>query len=302
VGARLVVTNAQAGGSDEAVIEAAVAVLRQSGPVTVEASAAADDLDRILAGRSDGLDAVVAIGGDGSLHALVNALYRRGELASTVVGLVPLGTGNDFARGVGLSLEPAVAARQHVNGAERAVDVVVDDRDTVIVNVVHVGIGADAAREARSWKQRLGKLGYVVGAVKAGVRSPGLSLQIQVDREHIAGSGKVIQLAVGNGAYVGGGTELAPGARTSDGLVDVVVSYADAPMARVGYALRLRRGTHAQRDDVSAMRGSSVHVQGDEFWSNADGELSGPYSSASWWVRPAALRMVLPPGERRRPG
>jgi len=292
----LVITNADAGGSDQKSIDAAVEILRSAGPVVVEPSSSADELDHILARRAPGEgDAVVAIGGDGSLHALVNALYRRGELDSTVVGLVPLGTGNDFARGVGLSLEVEEAARQHLSGEVRRVDVIIDDRDTVIVNAVHVGVGADAAREAESWKARLGRLGYVIGALKAGLTAPGLALDVRVDRERLPASGKVLQLAVGNGAFVGGGTELAPGARPFDGLLDIVVSHAQAPVARLGYALRLRRGTHPERDDVVTVRGSSVTTSGDEFWCNADGELSGPYRSASWWVRPAALSMVLPP-------
>jgi len=292
----LVITNADAGGSDQKSIDAAVEILRSAGPVVVEPSSSADELDHILARRAPGEgDAVVAIGGDGTLHALVNALYRRGELDSTVVGLVPLGTGNDFARGVGLSLEVEEAARQHLSGEVRRVDVIIDDRDTVIVNAVHVGVGADAAREAESWKARLGRLGYVIGALKAGLTAPGLALDVRVDRERLPASGKVLQLAVGNGAFVGGGTELAPGARPFDGLLDIVVSHAQAPVARLGYALRLRRGTHPERDDVVTVRGSSVTTSGDEFWCNADGELSGPYRSASWWVRPAALSMVLPP-------
>lgn len=294
---RLAITNAEAGSSDSQAIDDAVDVLRADGPVRVEASGSADELDRILDSpqRSDA-DVVVALGGDGSLHALVNALHRRGELDGTVIGLVPLGTGNDFARGVGISLDPPEAARQHLAGDVRRVDLVVDDRDTVIVNAVHVGIGADAAREAEAYKGRLGKVGYVVGALKAGVTAPGLRLRIRVDREQVRGRGRVIQLALGNGPYVGGGTELVPGARPSDGHIDVVVSYADAPLARLGYALRLRRGTHPGRDDVVTLRGSTVSVEGDPFWCNADGELSGPYRSSTWWVRPAALSMVLPTG------
>jgi len=295
VAARLVITNAAAGGSDAEAIEAAVAELRSDGQVQVAASGSAAELDRILEQRGDDIEIIVAMGGDGSLHALANALHRRGELTTTTVGLVPLGTGNDFARGVGISLDPCEAARQHLDGVVRRIDVVVDDRDTLIVNAVHVGIGADAVREAGVWKRRLGRLGYVVGAVKAGVTSPGLALRVRVDREDLRRRrGKVIQVAIGNGAYVGGGTELAPGARPYDGLVDVVVAYADAPLARLGYAIRLRRGTHVDRDDVISARGSSVNVTGEPFWCNADGELSGPYRSMSWFVKPGALAMVLP--------
>src|SRR5947208_1080775 len=67
------------------------------------------ELDSVLH-RRGGRHIVVA-GGDGTLHAVVSALYRRHELADAVVGLVPLGTGNDFARGAGIPMDPAEAAR-----------------------------------------------------------------------------------------------------------------------------------------------------------------------------------------------
>ena len=92
---------------------------------------------------------VVVAGGDGSLHAVVAALHRRHELGETVLGLVPLGTGNDFARGVG---HPA----RHRGGRPgrprrrrpRPVDLIVDCLGEVVVNNVHVGVGAQASRHA----------------------------------------------------------------------------------------------------------------------------------------------------------
>jgi diacylglycerol kinase (ATP) len=295
---RLIITNAAAGGTDEDAVEAALDVLRAGGPVEVAATEDAAGLDRALdtAARLDGEEdpVVVVVGGDGSLHALLNALHRRDELARTRVGLVPLGTGNDFARELGLSLDPAEAARQHLDGVERGVDALVDDRDRLTINAVHLGVGAEAGREASAWKRRLGTLGYAVGAVKAGVTAPGLHLRITVDGRRLEHSHGVMQVAISNGSFVGGGAELAPDADPHDGRADVVVSYANAPLARLGYALHLRRGEHALRDDVLTVRARRVEVEGDAFSINSDGEVSGTYRRLSWQVRPAAVRMVLP--------
>lgn len=297
---RLAITNTAAGGTEQAAVAAALDILRADGPLQVESTEDAAALDRVLAAveREPGADnpVVVIVGGDGSLHALINALHRCGDLDRTWVGLIPLGTGNDFARGVGLSLDSAEAAAQHVAGVPRPIDLLLDEDGRVTINSVHLGIGADAGREAHVWKKRLGRLGYVVGALKAGFTAPGLHLRIAVDGRRLRHSHGIIQVAINNAAFVGGGTELAPDADPGDGRADVLVSYANSPVARLGYALRLRRGEHVQREDVLVRRGSRVQVRGgDEFCINSDGEVSGPYRSLTWTIRPAALTMLLPP-------
>jgi len=293
VNPRLVITNAAAGSSDDASIEAALGVLRDDGPVRVEATVDAEELGRVLAGRRDD-ETVVAIGGDGSLHALVSALHARGELPGVPIGLIPLGTGNDFARTIGLSDEPDEAARQLVAAVRTPLDLILDDEDQVTVNAVHIGLGADAGRLASRWKRWLGPLGYVVGAIQAGLTAPGLHLRIYVDQERLPHSHGVTMVAMGNGAYVGAGAELTPDADPGDGWADVMVSYADAPLARLGYALRLRRGDHALREDVKTHKVRELAVQGDQFWVNSDGEVSGPYRERRWRVVPGAVVMMLP--------
>ena len=87
---------------------------------------------------------MVVAGGDGSLHAVVTALYRRDDLAGTVLGLVPLGTGNDFARTIGIPLDRGRRprrARREPRPMDLIVDEVADRRERV-----HVGAGAEASR------------------------------------------------------------------------------------------------------------------------------------------------------------
>ncbi len=104
----------------------------------------------------------------------------------------------------------------------------------------------------------------------------------------------ILMIAVGNGANVGGGTELTPYADPSDGKVDVMVSRATGPVARLGYAAKLVTGRHPERDDVTYLRGSTVTVSGEEFWCSADGEIYGPERHRSWRVEPAAYSLVVP--------
>ena len=77
-----------------------------------------------------------------------------------MLGLIPLGTGNDFARAMDIPLDTEEAARLLVEGEVRPVDLIVDELGEVVVNHVHVGAGAQASRRGARWKERLGKVGY----------------------------------------------------------------------------------------------------------------------------------------------
>lgn len=296
----LVVTNAAAGTTSDETVRAARAVWDAADRTyEVVETSGPDELDQALEGRGDRV--VVVVGGDGSLHAVARALEERGELGSAVVGLVPLGTGNDLARGAGIPLDAAEAARVVLEGRPRALDALEDSAGGVVVNAVNAGIGAAASERAAPYKPRLGPIGYVVGAVSAGLRETGWHLRVEVDGEVVTdgevvvdGSRRVLHLVVGNGPTVGGGAAAAPGARLADGQADVVVSLAAGPLARLGYATRLRRGGHVERSDVVTARGRQVVVSGEPFPWNVDGEIGRPRRDATWTVRPAAWRLLLP--------
>ncbi|HET7326488.1 MAG TPA: diacylglycerol kinase family protein [Nocardioidaceae bacterium] len=289
----LLITNAEAGTSDDEALQSALAVLRSAADVEVARTSNPGELDGVLHRR--GGRRIVVAGGDGSLHAVVAALHRRNELSSTTVALVPMGTGNDFARGSGIPLDTEEAARLAVTGEVYKVDLLVNCVGEVVVNAVHVGIGAEAGRAAHKWKSRLGKLGYAFGALIAGFNTGGLRLHVQADGEVVADFARpIIQVALGNGSHVGGGTELLPNARLADGRADLVISYATSPWAKLGYTVQLLRGLHQERDDVLALRAASIRISGQDFYCNADGEVYGPEIDHSWHVEPQVLQIVLP--------
>jgi YegS/Rv2252/BmrU family lipid kinase len=299
----LVITNADAGTSDEERLDTALAILREDASVEVARTSNPGELDGVLH-RAGGRTIVVS-GGDGSMHAVVTALYKRHELAGATLGLLPMGTGNDFARGNDIPLEIEDAARLVLTGEARPVDLLVDETGSIVVNNVHVGVGAQASRKGAKWKGRLGsigvgkvnlgKLGYPIGAALSAFHPPSWRMRVEIDGRVVNDVNRpVLMVAIGNGGNVGGGTELNPDADTEDGLVDVMISRAISPMAKMGYVARLRKGEHDERDDVVTFRGRSVKVSGDEFWLSADGEISGPERSRSWRLEPAAYSMILP--------
>lgn len=299
----LVITNADAGTSDEERLDVALAILREEASVEVAKTSNPGELDGVLH-RAGGRTVVVA-GGDGSMHAVVKALYKRHELEGATLALLPMGTGNDFARGNQIPLEIEDAARLVLTGEAREVDLLVDEVGNIVVNNVHVGVGAQASRKGHKWKTRLGavgvgkvnlgKLGYPIGALLSAFHPPSWRLRIEIDGKVVNDVNRpVLMVAVGNGGNVGGGTELNPEADTEDGRLDVMISRAVEPLAKIGYVARLRKGEHDERDDVVMLRGRSVKVSGDEFWLSADGEIYGPERSRSWRLEPAAYRLILP--------
>ncbi|HEX7715843.1 MAG TPA: diacylglycerol kinase family protein [Marmoricola sp.] len=291
----LLITHADAGGADG--LGDALEVLHGHASVEVCETSNPGELDGVL--HRAGSRPIVVAGGDGSLHAVVATLHRRNDLAGKVLGLLPLGTGNDFARSVGIPLDPVEAAKVLVSGTPRPMDLIVDELGEVVVNHVHVGTSALASRHGANLKERLGRfglgvIGYPLGAALAAVRPPTVRLHVEVDGEVVSDVDRqVLMVAVGNGASVGGGTELTPAADPQDGAVDVLVSFATSPAARLGYAVDLVRRRHPDRHDTVYLRGREVSVSGEEFWISADGEISGPEGRRTWHVERAAYSMLL---------
>jgi YegS/Rv2252/BmrU family lipid kinase len=290
----VVVANAGAGSASDEAVRLASEVLAAAAPTEVVETAGPDELDAVVDVLGDRV--FVAVGGDGSLHAALNALWRAGR-PDAPVGLVPLGTGNDFARALGVPLEAGPAAEALVAGTPRRLDLAVTGDGEVVVNVAHAGIGAEAADAATGLKDKLGPLAYPLGALWAGATHAGWALAVDVDGERLTVAtpeDRLLMVGVANGSCIGGGAPLAPDARPDDGLLDVVVVAATGPAARAGFAKDLKAGEHVGREDVRVVRGRSVRVSGEPVRHNVDGEVSEPLTDASYTIAPGAWALVLP--------
>lgn len=289
----LLLASAHAGTADDEAVEVARAALSEAGGCEVITTGTPDELDAALDGA--GRRRLVIAGGDGSLHLVISHLHRRGELGRADLALIPLGTGNDLARSLGIPLDdPAAAAELALSGTPQPLDLVLDDAGGVTVNAVHLGIGAEAAQRSARLKGVLGPLAYPLGAVAAGFRSTGTQLRVEVDGEVLVDD-RVLMVGIANGPGIGGGTALHPHAVPDDGLLDVMVSTATGPFARVRFGAALKGGTHLEDPDVVSACGREVVVRGGPVELNSDGELGdGCVESRTWRVSPGVWRLVRP--------
>jgi YegS/Rv2252/BmrU family lipid kinase len=271
----------------------AVEALRGDGTAEVDV-VVVDGPDAVRRAVESVGDGVVAMaGGDGTLHRTLNALRDRDH----VYLLIPAGTGNDFAGGVGLPVDLAAAVGLGSTGRARALDLL-DLGDLLAVNAVHIGIGVEAAQAASDLKGALGKLAYPAGAVAAAARFEPVTATVVVDGDVVLDAEPVAMVGLCNGPTIGGGTRLCPVAAPADGLVDLVVLRATTTPALAATAAALLRAAHLQRDDVLHRRGESVevtvHDAGETVTWNVDGELVERPPHLSCAVRPRAWRLLLP--------
>lgn len=184
----------------------------------------------------DGAELLVAVGGDGTLGEVATGCFLAGAAHVPRLALLPVGTGADFARCLGITRATALAAI--VAGRPRAVDVgrarfLAPDGATgerYFLNVADLGLGPRASLAIRRGPRRLGPVAYLYGAL-AGIAAYALEdVRVAVDGAPVF-AGPAGLVAVANGAFFGGGMRLAPGARPDDGVFDVLTLAGTTPIA-----------------------------------------------------------------------
>ncbi|MGW2724717.1 YegS/Rv2252/BmrU family lipid kinase [Streptomyces sp. NPDC001492] len=286
------VVNPTAGGSTSAAALLAVArLLREAGAeLQTEYSrslAHAQELARQAGGRGR---VVLAVGGDGMAGGIGGALSG----SETVLGLVPAGRGNDFARALELPTQPAELAEVLLHSEPRAVDTIevesaVHDR-TVVLGSVYAGVDALANRHANHAKLLRGAASYYAGGLRAVTTWRPARYRVTVDGKEHQHTGYTVVAA--NSGYYGFGRRIAPDARVDDGLLDVVM-ISEAPR-RLFFALmnELKTGSHVHRPQVRILRGKEITISADrDVPYGADGEVEAVLP-VTLRVLPGALRVL----------
>jgi diacylglycerol kinase (ATP) len=241
---------------------------------------------------ASGCERIIAAGGDGTLNEVVNGIARRARKVS--IGIIPLGTGNDFARVLGLPNDVDAAIEVARTGRRKPVDLVrvTSDRVRYFVNVSAGGFsGLVDEKLTPAIKRTWGPLAYLRSAAAA---VPGLrayKTTIKLGRAKFSQS--LYNVIIGNGRYVAGGIPIAPTAKLSDGLLDIIL-IPELPATEIALLVaQIVIGKHLCNKSIIFRRARKVTIKSSPgMWFNVDGELVGN-QPAVFEIMPRAIHFMV---------
>ncbi|MFF3614964.1 YegS/Rv2252/BmrU family lipid kinase [Streptomyces sp. NPDC002580] len=287
------VVNPTAGGSTGAAALLQVArLLRESGAeLDTEYSRSLAHARELALSAGERGRIVLAVGGDGIAGGIGGALSGT----DTVLGLVPAGRGNDFARALRLPTAAVDLARVLLRHEPRRVDTIEVESArhprSVVLGSVYAGVDALANRHANNARVLRGAASYYAGGLRAVTGWRPASYRVTVDGTEHRHRGYTVVAA--NSAYYGSGRIIAPSALVDDGLLDVVM-IREAPR-RLFFTLmnELRTGAHTERPEVVILRGREIRIEADRpVPYGADGEVEADLPVTAR-VRPGDLAMLF---------
>jgi lipid kinase YegS len=283
---RIILNGKVAGNS---AVRAAVQMLRQRGhDVEIRVTWETGDAKRLTSeavseakagkagedpGNAGPIVCIVAGGGDGTINEVFAAAYEAGLPPECSLGVLPLGTANDFAHAAGLPIEdPAAALALIADAPARWIDIgVLDGRP--FFNLVTGGFGSRVTVETDpELKKRLGGLAYVLTGMSRFAELSANAGRFRADG--LAWEGRFLAVAIGNGRQAGGGVPLCPDAVIDDGMLDLIILPELDRSARLeAFARLLRNGAAAIRADLISARSAWIEFESEQPLNvNLDGE------------------------------
>ncbi|MEO0558879.1 MAG: diacylglycerol kinase family protein [Bacteroidota bacterium] len=270
------------------------------------------DGERLAVGFQDRADLVVAVGGDGTVQEVATGLAG----STTPFGVVPVGTGNDFAGAIGMPAQLKDALQKLLDTPAQPVDLGrVLWRDAtgqegrhVFTNCLGAGIDAQAAIEAATFKLVQGRSAYLAGILRSlwKWRAPHAEIEVTIGerskdtdeaRDTRFFQGPVLLCEIGNGPTLGGGFRITPDAVPNDGLLNLCVVQHIRPRRVLSLLPRAVRGTHQGEPEVSIATTPAITIRAVQgsLPVQADGET---VTDAAVWIDievwPGALQVVAP--------
>ncbi|KAA8520676.1 hypothetical protein F0562_015052 [Nyssa sinensis] len=255
----------------------------------------------------EGADAVIAVGGDGTLHEVVNGFFWGGKPVSdhdsrgthtTALGLIPLGTGSDFARTFGWKNDPREAIERIAKGLRSRIDVGVISGESgeshYFINVADIHLSAKAGYYASRYK-RFGNLCYVIGALQAFLQHHNQDLKMKVDGGDWEVYSRVTALCIGNAKFFGGGMKITPNADPLNGNFEVVILQDFKWYDFIFKLHKLYNGTHLLVNNVTSRSVRSIEVEeidgSSGIYVQSDGEYLG-FLPRKFCTLSAAIDMI----------
>lgn len=290
-----VILNPNAGGAGE--IDTLRKLLEDLPATSVRFTKKAGDARRLAREAvRQGFERVVAAGGDGTLNEVVNGMAL--DFGRSQLGLLPLGTGNDFARSIDVPSDVEAALAVLAEGRTRSVDVGrVRIGRTVrhFLNMAAGGFGGHVSEKAEEVKDRWGPLAYLRAALGTLPKLTGFNARLELDDAERLDV-ETYNVVVSNGRYVAAGIPVAPQAELDDGRLDLmIVPTASLPKLAL-LVPQVLRGRHTESDLLLFRRARRITIQSDPPMAfNTDGELVGD-QPARFDVLPRALEVVVGSG------
>lgn len=247
---------------------------------------------REVLGDGSGCEFLILGGGDGSVSSVVDFLAHE----NVTLGLLPLGTANDFARTLEIPPDVEGACDAIANGKVVDVDLGLAG-DNYFVNVASVGLGVGATQALTPWaKRNIGALAYPMASIRAFLAHEPFSARLVFpdgDHEPVEHE-RLLQVAVGNGRFYGGGMVVSPDSGIDDNSLDVYAIKLGRRRDLFGVARYLRSGDFIRNESVSQYRTSRVRLETDpELSVNIDGELVAT-TPLEFHVARNALKVLVP--------
>jgi len=250
----------------------------------------------------DEYELVVAVGGDGTVNECVNGIMTNYTVSKLpFLGTIPLGSGCDFARSVGIPLEPRAAAQLLCTGSTRRLDVGFveysnesrnNKQQKYFINVADVGAGGVVVREADRSPRFLGKRpNYLWGMLASVVTYHPKMITLRMNGASPT-SLRIRNVVIANGKYFGKGFKAAPEASMDDGMFDIVSLGDYTTLQSIWHLPKLHSGKHLLLDKVKHYRTERAEIYSEEeVFLELDGELVGVLP-ASFKIFPRALEVV----------
>jgi diacylglycerol kinase (ATP) len=248
----------------------------------------------------DGYQLVVAVGGDGTVHEVVNGLMQVPQEQRPRLGIVPLGSGNDFSSAVGINPDPFQALNQALHGQPRRIDVFKicdgNGRSEYCDNTLGIGFDATVTIRSRHVPLVRGFLVYLVAVLQTILLNhEPARLQVRTDRE--SWDRLMLMLVLCNGGREGGGFAISPQAKPDDGLLQYTGVYRVSRLMMLRLLPEFIRGTHERFKPVFTGQFKTLELESDRpLYIHTDGEIFAGFGvdvrRLSVELQPSALEIV----------
>jgi YegS/Rv2252/BmrU family lipid kinase len=251
----------------------------------------------------EGCDQVIALGGDGTVHEVINGLMKIPADQRPALSIVPIGSGNDFSYSLGIPENPETAMRQALNGKPRKVDIgylrLLDGKEfeTFFSNAIGIGFDATVVIRQRQTRYLHGFLGYLKAVMQTIIfNNAGFDLTGSIDEKPINES--LLMFVICNGKREGGGFHVAPNAEPDDGHLDIIGLRKMGRLRMLFDALpKFLNGKHLLAPYTLSEKGVSLDIKSSApLVMHADGEIISGFTSNNYHfeinIIPSALKII----------